>query len=153
MNWEDIKEKIYYLDGSLRDIYVQDVTKADWKNWTDFVNTNYKTSFYTYETEIKKENIDLNKILEYWNGQIDNCATATVFTGNIKINAHFFTDLEIENDITPKEIISIDDHNILLEYMIGVSNELDKKVILTPENMPDVILISVMRNEVIINLN
>ena len=36
--WDDIKW-IFELDGSLRDIYVQDVTLSDWETLIDFLNT------------------------------------------------------------------------------------------------------------------
>jgi hypothetical protein len=47
LSWENLKNKVYFLNGSLRDIYVRDTTKEDWQKWSDFVNANYKTSFYT----------------------------------------------------------------------------------------------------------
>jgi hypothetical protein len=62
------------------------------------------------------------------------------------------TEEEIENDITPKEVNSLDDHNKLLEYMKGLSKVLNKQVILTPENQPNFILISVDNNIVKINI-
>jgi len=33
MAWENIKQNIYYSDGSLRDIYILNSTRADWKKW------------------------------------------------------------------------------------------------------------------------
>jgi hypothetical protein len=41
-SWEKIKENIYFLDGSLRDIYKNETTENDWKKWIDYVNKNYK---------------------------------------------------------------------------------------------------------------
>ncbi len=117
MNWQTLKDKIYYLDGSLRDIYILDTTKDDWKNWTDFVNKNYKTSFHIYETETTKDKIDFSIILEYWMGKKDSSAMATVYVDNIVIKAYFFDDQEIENDITPTEFNSIDDHKRLMKFM------------------------------------
>lgn len=31
MNWTDLKNKIYYWDGSWRDIYVLQTNRDDWK--------------------------------------------------------------------------------------------------------------------------
>lgn len=153
MNWQDIKNNVYFLDGSYRDIYILNTTKEDWKVWADFVNSNYKTSFFIHETQIREEKIDMNKVLDYWNGKFNNCSTASVFLGNIIVNAHFFDDEQIENDITPTEINSIEDHNRLIRYMTELSNVLQKNVFLTPENEPEIVLISVKNNNVKINLD
>ena len=153
MKWQILKEKIYYWDGSWRDIYVHDTTKKDWQIWADFVNKNYRTSFHIYDTEVRTDNVDLTKVFDYWAGLQENCSTATVYLDNIKVNAHFFTDEELENDITPDEINSIEDHNKLVEYMVGLSTALNKNVVLTVENAPDIVLISVNGNKIKINLD
>lgn len=152
MDWQILKDKIYYWDGSWRDIYVHNTTKEDWQTWADFVNTNYRTSFHIYDTETRNDKVDLTKILDYWNGTKENCSTATVYIDDIQLNAHFFTDEEIENDITPNEINSLDDHNKLMDYMTRLSKVLNKTVVLTPENQSDFVLISVDKDEVKINL-
>lgn len=152
MDWQLLKDKVYYWDGSWRDIYVHNTTREDWQIWADFVNTNYKTSFHIYDTEARKDKVDLAKILDYWNGIKENCSTATVYIDNIQVNAHFFTDEEIENDITPNEINSMDDHNKLMDYMTRLSKVLNKTVVLTPENKSDFVLISVDKDEIKINL-
>ena len=148
MNWQTLKDKIYYLDGSLRDIFVLNTTKVDWQIWTDFVNENYKTSFYIYETETTNDKIDYSKMLDYWNGKTDSAAMTTVYLDNIIIKSYFFDDQEIENDITPTEFNSIEDHERLMKYMKGLSKALDKKVILTPENSQEIILLSVDKDEI-----
>jgi hypothetical protein len=152
MDWQILKDKIYYWDGSWRDIYVHNTTKEDWQTWADFVNTNYRTSFHIYDTETRNDKVDLTKILDYWNGTKENCSTATVYIDDIQVNAHFFTDEEIENDITPNEINSLDDHNKLMDYMTRLSKVLNKTVVLTPENQSDFVLISVDKDEIKINL-
>jgi hypothetical protein len=43
------------------------------------------------------------------------------------------------------------DHQMVLDYMSGLSNVLNKTVILTPENRPEIELISVTENIVTIN--
>ncbi len=149
MNWQALKDNIYYLDGSLRDIYILNTTKEDWKIWTDFVNRNYKTSFHNYETETTKDNIDFSTMLDYWNGERDSSGMATVYVDNIIVNAYFFDHQEIENDITPKEFNSIDDHERLIKYMTGVSKALNKRVVLTPENSKEIVLLSVDKGEII----
>lgn len=153
MEWQEIKSKIYYQDGSWRDIYILNTTKYDWQIWADFVNLNYRTSFYIAETDATENQVNIDKVFDYWNGDTDYLSTAAVFINKIRINAHFFTDEEIENDINPSEIDSMDDHNEIIDYMRKLSNLLHKKVILTAENLLDCIYISTHEDKVIINLD
>ncbi len=105
MEWPELKEKIYYEDGSFRDIFIPGATADDWKLWADFVNNNYKVSFTIYEGEITTDKVDFEKVLAFWNGSLDSCIDANVFIGDIIVKAYFFSDDEIENDIIPKEIL------------------------------------------------
>jgi hypothetical protein len=153
MNWQQLRNNIYYLDGSLRDIYVHETTKDDWIKWADFVNQNYKVSFNPVGTNIVEDKIDINKAFENcFNSEDGECSIATVFIDDILVQIYFFLEEEIENDITPVEINSVDDHNKLVNYLTGVSKALNKKVILTPESGPEEELISVYIDEVILNI-
>jgi hypothetical protein len=143
LDWKSIKDKVYFLDGSLRDIYVLGTDRNDWSKWVDFVNTNYKISFHNYETEITHDKIDFSVILDFWNGNRDSASMATVFIDKIIIHVFFFDEEEIENDITPTEINSMEDHNKLIKYLVGLSKALNKPVVMTPENERETILIEV----------
>ncbi|RAJ92704.1 hypothetical protein LX87_05035 [Larkinella arboricola] len=152
MDWQQLKENVYYQDGSLRDIYVHHVTRKDWQLWADYVNTHYKTSVLIYETQAKTDTIDIGIAFAYWNRSHDNCSTASVYLDEIQVNIHFFRENEIENDLTPTEVKSVEDHNKVLAYMKEMSNVLNKEVVLTPENEPETVLISVNRDKTFINL-
>ena len=153
MEWQDLKKNVYYLDGSLRDIYINNVTNIDWQVWTDFVNKNYKTSFHVYEKSITTDKIDFSVVLDYWKGNKDSSCMATVFVDDIIIKAYFFDSEQIENDLTPTEINSIDDHDKLLNYLTKLSKVLNKQVILTPENEVENILVAIDKDEVKINIH
>jgi len=148
MKWQELRDKVYYQDGSLRDIYIQDATQNDWKLWIEFVNTHYRVSFLIYEGSISTEIIDFDKVLEFWSGSLDSSISATVYVGDIVVKSYFFSKEEIENDITPKEITSLEDHNSLIDYLKGVSKALNKRVILTPELEPETVLILVEQDNV-----
>lgn len=150
MDWQKIKDEIYSEDGSLRDIYVFNTTREDWKRWVDHVNNNYKTSIHTYDKEIYHDSIEFEIIENYWNGLYDFCSTASVCLNNINVKAHFFSEHEIENDILPNEITSLNDHHKVIDYMKELSKILDKPVLLTRENMREVILIEIYKDEVIL---
>lgn len=135
MEWKNLKEKVYYEDGgSLRDIYVFETTIEDWERWIDLVNQNYRVEFYNGFTEEKSDQIDVGVVKQYWEGKTEMSNWATIFIYNFQIKCYFFISQEIENDISPKEFLSIEDHLHLMEYLKAVSGCLNKKVFLTEEN-------------------
>ena len=71
MEWQYLKNKLYFVDGSLRDIYVKDVSREDWEKWINFVNENYEVEFNYFD--VSKILIRSNKIIplmvyKYWDG-------------------------------------------------------------------------------------
>ncbi len=154
MNWNQLKNKIYVWDRGWLDIYIHATSANDWEKWTQYVNQNFKIDWYNGKTERDETNIDFSVIQEYWDGNHDLCSTAKVYIDdNIQVNAHFFDDAEIENDIDPREFKSIDDHNKLIEFLKGLSKKLEKEVTVTPENCPEMILMKIMGESVEITVN
>lgn len=149
MEWTELKDKIYYWDGSWRDIYILNTTRQDWNRWIAYVNKNYSIDWFNGKTNTDEKKVDFNVIEEFWNGNLDLCSTAKVFIDNIQINAHFFDDTEMENDIDPREFTSIEDHDKLVKYMTDISILLDKEIILTPENEHETALLKVNKDDVV----
>ncbi len=143
MNWFRLKENVYYTDGTLRDICVKLTTRVDWKIWVDYINENYRVIWYNSKTLKEENQIDFQIVEDYWNGNEDSLSTAKIFIDKLQINAHFFDDSEIENDIDPKEFNAIEDHEKLIKFMFDLSHLLNKDVYLTPENEHDIILFKV----------
>jgi len=144
MNWKQLKNKIYNWDGGWLDIYVHDISIEDWNKWTQYVNQNFKIDWFNGKTEENESKIDFSVIQEHWAGNHDLCSTAKVYIeNNIQVNAHFFDDTEIENDIDPREFKSINDHNKLIEYLKGISKSIEREVNVTPENCPEIILMKI----------
>jgi len=114
----------------------------------EFVNTHYKVAFTIYEGDITTDKIDFSKVLDFWKGSLDSSVSATVYVGDMIVKTYFFSDEEIENHITPKEVNTISDHNNLVEYLKRLSDVLKKKVVLTPENEPETALIVVNEGNV-----
>ncbi len=133
MDWKILSDKVYFLDGSLRDIYVGNINTNDWETWIDFINDNYPIEF-TFEgaSEVLKR-IDKNVIRSRWNSKEKIALNCAIRVGNIIVKCYFFDQDEIENDIAPKEIKTIEDHNNLMLYLKNVSELLDKPVNLCEE--------------------
>jgi hypothetical protein len=148
-DWRTLKNKIYFEDGSLRDIYVFGTDIHDWRKWADLMNEKYKVEFYDAKTELTKDKIDFGTVEECWTQKDREWITATIKLGAVNIRCHFFIDSEIENDIDPRELKSLDDHSNVLKYLRDISVTLDKDVFVTTENTEDDKLISVRENEVV----
>ena len=148
MNWTELKEKIYYWDGSWRDIYVLEASLDDNLSWTNYINGNYRIEWFNGSTQKDEDKTDFEVIRQFWNGNHDLCSTVKVFIEHIQINNHFFVPNEIENDIDPREINSIEDHEKIVKYMIDLSKLLDKAIILTPENDKEIVLMKVSKDNI-----
>ena len=134
VSWEQLQQYVYYGDGTWRDIYVLDASRADWKIWADSVNANYRVEFNDGNDDWHNQ-IDFAVVESYWDshGQA-NMLTAHFFVGEIDVSCHFFRDDEVENDIDPQKIISYEAHQQLMDYLMRLSQALGKEVVLTPEN-------------------
>ncbi len=137
MDWKYLKDNVYFSDGSLRDIYVLNSSRADWIKWIDFVNDNYKIDFNYFND--KGEPTHNNKILyepifNTWDGISNIIVDSTVHIDDVLIKCYFFSEEEIENDIEPSEVKSLENHNRIMDYLKSISKILNKEVILTIEN-------------------
>ncbi|WP_210487134.1 hypothetical protein [Rufibacter aurantiacus] len=144
-NWETLKEEIYFVDGSLRDIYVFDTDKEDWKRWAIYVNENFTVQFFNGRTLKMEDRINIDDLLLYFTNPADftEVNKASIIFGNIYINCILFWEPEMESDIDPREVQSLEDHQAIVGYMKSVAKVLNKKVILTLEAIKELVLIEV----------
>jgi hypothetical protein len=142
-NWDKIKTNIYFIDGSLRDIYVNNITENDWEKWVNYVNKNYIINWNG------KNKIDYKTIKNNWSNNIQS-ETANIFIEKIQINNHFF--MEFENDIDPKEICGEYDHNNIINYMKNISKIMNKEIYLSVENYRKTYLIKIYNEEIVYNI-
>jgi hypothetical protein len=142
MTWDELRNGVYEIDGSWRDIYVLGTTREDWLKWANYANNNFSLTWRDAESEEDNvsNKIDLERIIRHFDSHMF-VSSVRVFVSGITVNAHFFTENEIENDIDPSQIRSLEDHNNLMSYMRSVSSLLNKEVILTSENCSDYVLI------------
>lgn len=149
MDWKQIKEQIYFEDGSFRDIVIENTTRDDWRKWVDYVCTNYRVETLYNETQITSNGIDFDYVLDFWDGRIECNACSSVFSlDKIQVNAFYFDDLELENDIDPREVKAEEDHQAIVKYLKDLSIILDKKVVLILENCKNIILMTAENGQV-----
>ena len=139
-NWESVRQE-FTVDGSLRDIYIQDIDIPVWNNFILMISTS-KYRFEFWHGSLKR-NLPSKfcKIKELQ--QVDPTSLHLFIENNIQLNCHFFFEHEIELDISAYDIQSLQDYEILINFLIWISDTLGKNVILTQENTSNEVILEV----------
>jgi len=140
-NWKDIKW-IFEPDGSLIDIYVQEVSLDDWRKVIKLLNEKYKIKYDDANQINEKYAIEY---LSDETGEIES-KSAAIYLNDIRVNCHFFLEDQIEFDIDPKEVNSITDFQLIETFMLEISQSIDNQITLTGENNPKFPLIKIDSN-------
>ncbi|MES9685386.1 hypothetical protein ABWK22_21295 [Gottfriedia acidiceleris] len=95
----EVLDKVFFVDGSLRDIYVLDVTLEDWQKLIDWLRlSDWVIEFYIDGQKNTNKITNVSKIFE------EKKKKSVLMAINIKsvlINCHFFVEDELEFDINP----------------------------------------------------
>lgn len=143
MHWTELKKRVYFEDGSLRDILVLGATVKDWEIWIDLVNEKYQVEFWDAKT-VRSDKIDFAIVKELWDSDGEReVVSATIKLGPVNVKCYFFYGSDIENDILPCEVKLPEDHERVVAYLKDMSISLGKEVILTDEGTATSVLIRV----------
>ncbi|HTO68974.1 MAG TPA: hypothetical protein VMR31_03865 [Myxococcota bacterium] len=119
-------------DGSLRDIYVFSTTIQDWQAVLDEVRrAGFRLKF---EVDGVPAPVPIDVASTF-----DRSATRmlSIDVDGIVVNAHFFTQDEIELDIEPREVDSAKRFKSLRRFLALVGRSTKKPVVLTEESLPE----------------
>ncbi len=143
-NWDDIKW-IFDVDGTLRDIYVQEVSISDWEKLIDLLNEKYTIKYGTKDEEKNPNQIDKEYAIKFLTDETGEMEirSISIDIGEIQINCHLFLPDQIEFDINPKQINSIEEFEKVKNFMEMVSQTLDNQVTLTSESSPEFPLVKI----------
>jgi hypothetical protein len=126
-------KKAFYVDGSLRDIYLLGTNEQDWQKLLTFLHTSsYSVRFIIAgEQQPIPEGIgDVFSLVDTHGGMLQ------IDTDHLKLHCYFYTYEEIEFDIDPRNISNERQIFRLLNFMRMVGIALSKEIVLTPESMP-----------------
>ncbi len=142
-NWNKAKW-IFESDGTLRDIYVQDVNESNWEKLIAYLNSEYILEFGIDENR-SSDKIDFDFVQKMWNDETGKLETKslTINLNGVLVKSYFFSPEQIEFDIKPSEIKSLTELNWILEFMTSISQALKKQVTLSGENQAEFPLIKV----------
>ncbi|NRA18568.1 MAG: protein export chaperone SecB [Oceanospirillaceae bacterium] len=129
--WNEVKQD-FVPEGSLRDIYVEDV---DVFVWNLFINSlfisGYQLSFkHGQKVMVLPECFNEIKKLQ----ETEPTTLGIVIENGILINCHFFINSEIELDVSPGDIDSEINYRSLINFLHWLHSSLKKSVKLTHEN-------------------
>ncbi|MGG0177499.1 hypothetical protein [Gottfriedia acidiceleris] len=140
----EVLDKVFFVDGSLRDIYILDANMDDWQKLIDWLClSDWGIEFYIDGQ--KNTNIITNgsKLFEE---KKNKSVLMSIDINGVLVNCHFFGEDEIEFDINPQEIIGLTEASSVFEFMSKLSNILGKEIILTEENLLENPLVTVKSN-------
>lgn len=138
--WNEIKSE-FETDGSLRDIYVENVQVELWNLFIEEVkNYKYRIEFSHGDNELALPN-NFNAIKKLQ--ETDPTTLRIWLPGDIQLNCHFFTEDEIELDVSPCDVQSEASYLQLLEFLKWLSSSTKKEVKLTHEGSKELIILGV----------
>lgn len=127
----EIAQGVFYIDGSLRDIYIFDTNEQDWQKLLAFLRTSaYSTEFLLAgEQQPLPERIEEVFALVHMYGGV-----LRIDEEHLALHCYFYRVKEIEFDLDPRAINSEQQISRLLDFIRTVGRLLNKAVVLTPEN-------------------
>lgn len=134
MDWKTVASEFAW-DGSLRDMYVFATSLAEWDQFLEALQVwGYATRF-SIDGEpavLPQTATDAFEILQR------AMPLLQIDLGGITLCCHFFTDEELELDLDPLEIDSPQKLALLTEFMRQLGRTLQRPVVVTPENSPEI---------------
>lgn len=137
--WENVCDE-FAFDGSWRDICVFGTTIADWQRMLDAIRSvGYRVTYFRADqpTELP------TKAAEAFPTPEECDCRLSVWFADVLANCHFFTVNEIEFDIDPREVKGQQELNALFGFMRCVAQATNKDVVVTAENMPEIVIFRV----------
>lgn len=126
-----IIQRVFYIDGSLRDIYVVGTSEQDWQALLTYLRVSPYPLEYLLDDEVRplpELAVDILSIRD------EHSPLLRIDQQRLGLNCHFFILEEIEFDLDPKDFQTAQQVSYLLDFMRTTGRVLNKPIILTGEN-------------------
>jgi len=134
IEWSRIVRDVFYLDGSLRDIYVLGTSEHDWQAMLAYL----RVSPYPLEYLVDGEMRPLPEhVAEIFALTEDHFVVLQIDRARLGLKCHFFTPQQIECDLDPKDFQDEQYVSSLLDFMRSIGRAVNKPIILTGENVAE----------------
>jgi hypothetical protein len=131
--WSELAD-FFEPDGSLRDIYIKDVTQDDWNRVLGLIRERYKAVTFSVNGKPAPLPSDVHNVFEL---RPSSTPSLSLSVKGIEVACHFFTHSEIEFDVAPEQINRPEQLDSLLGFMRELAKVTHKSVTLTPESLDD----------------
>jgi hypothetical protein len=131
IQWEQARA-LFEADGSLRDLYVFGTTRDDWASLLAALKASEWRLRFTRNGERAALPENLAEYLD--EGPERPGGMLSILVSGVSINAHMFSEDQIELDIDPREVTDEQAFAGVMRFMSFVANTVQKKIALTPEN-------------------
>ncbi len=124
-------EEAFDCEGSLRDIYVESISRDDWNKFLKLAKSDkYRPSFWINGGPA----LIPSNLNELFYPQMDASLLLEIDVSGVKLNCHFFLDNELELDLDPREVTSDEKAEAILAFMSQLGRVLGREVVMTAEN-------------------
>ena len=133
MTWSQVLED-FAPDGSVRDIYVRQVSTEDWE-------VAYRWLLDKYRHEFTRDGIRIDppsSVESIWRDRAVAFSHLTLRLDGLQVNCYFFESNDLELDFRPEQVDNEERFDAVTELMEGLGQLLlNKRVILTYQNGKD----------------
>ncbi|SFC48038.1 hypothetical protein [Bacillus sp. UNCCL81] len=130
-----VLNEIFFVDGSLRDMYVFNVGLDEWQKLYELIHRSHWNITLYIDGQISEyENTTVYMLFKE---KENHSIMMTIKINGILFNCYFFSLTEIEFDLDPKEIKNETDVKVVFEFMKKISRVLGKECVLTLESDSD----------------
>jgi hypothetical protein len=142
-SWQSVKDRFAW-DGSWRDVYVLDTTRADWEKFVDFI----AHSSCGARVRMGASDIDVKLPEKFPDYAEDEQRPMLSFdVAGVSCNCHFFWDKDIEFDIDPRELRGDQQYEDFMSFLGQIRDLLRKDVLVTEENTPENVIVRLVANQ------
>jgi hypothetical protein len=142
LDWAKCKEA-FSDDGTLRDVYVFDTNIGDWNRMLQLLRSKLFGMTFFLDGDVSTLPAEAGSIFSL---KSDYACRLSVDLSGVLLNCHFFCLDQIEFDIAPSEVTDEAKFHGIVDFMHDLSNVLEKTVVLTSENAPEVVLFCAVPN-------
>ena len=135
--WEQIRGE-FVFDGALLDIYIFGTDATDWERLIRALHTSGFRLSYSLDGE--PADVPTEARRAFADVEIAAACLSVRFDG-LLANTFFFTPLEIEFDIDPREIVGQTQLDALVRFMHRLADAVGKEVVLTPESCRGTVIV------------
>lgn len=141
--WLDVRHE-FEPDGSWRDVYMFETTRAEWQAVLDWVRSVDPSPRFTVDGEAASLPTDVGWMFEHR----ETVAPSLYFVHHgVDYGLHFFQEDEIELDIDPRKIRE-GNWPDFIATLSDLSQLVNRDVLVTPENLPHVAILCVTKSDV-----